>query len=231
VIELNICKSEKLVVLGSGSCAGVEIPDYAPRPEQLAMAAAVKSKLEIPETAPVIGFIGRLTRDKGIVELLEAFAAVRCKHPGACLLLIGPFEKGDPLPENVRVQITQDASIRYIPWTDDPRPYLHLMDVFVLPTYREGLPGVLLEAAAAETPIVATRATGVTDVVVDGETGLISSVGDVHSLADNILALLTDPGLARRLSQQALSKVQAEFSRKRVLHLLELFYRESLVSA
>jgi len=229
VIELGICKSQKLVVLGSGSCVGIHLPDYAPGPEQLALAAAVKSKLNIPEKAPVVGFIGRLTRDKGIIDLLEAFTAVRCKHSSAYLLLVGPFEEGDPLPKNVRLQITQNPYIRHVSWTDDPRPYLHLMDVFVLPTYREGLPGVLLEAAAAETPIVATRATGVTDVVVDGETGLISSIGDVHSLAANILTLLTNPGLARRLSRQSLSKVQAEFSRKRVLHHLELFYRESLL--
>jgi glycosyltransferase involved in cell wall biosynthesis len=228
VIELGICKSQKLVVLGSGSCVGIHLADYAPGPEQLAVAAAVKSKLEIPEKAPVVGFIGRLTRDKGIIDLLEAFAAVRRKHSSAYLLLIGPFEEGDPLPENVRLEITQNAFIRHVAWTDDPRPYLHLMNVFVLPTYREGLPGVLLEAAAAETPIVATRATGVTDVVVDGETGLISSIGDVDSMADNIGKLLTNAGLARRLSQMALSKVQSEFTRERVLHLLETFYRESL---
>jgi glycosyltransferase involved in cell wall biosynthesis len=228
VIELGVCKSHKVAVLGSGSCAGIHLADYAPTTERLAAASVLKNSLEIPPDAPVVGFIGRLTKDKGIVELLDAFALIRQKLCGAYLLLIGPFEKGDPIPEYTRQKIKEDEYIRHIEWTDDPRPYLHLMDVLVLPTYREGLAGVLLEAAATETPIVATGATGVIDVVVNEYTGLISPIGDVHSIAQNVLKVLLDHALARELSRRALRKVEAEFSRHEVLQQLEWFYEDSL---
>lgn len=230
VVELEVCESKKVVVLGSGSCTGINFADYAPTPERLAAAAALKRGLEIPSDAPVLGFIGRLTKDKGIVELLDAFALIPRRVCSTYLLLVGPFEEGDPIPEHVRQQIIENPYIRHVNWTDDPRPYLHLIDVFVLPTHREGLPGVLLEAAATETPIVATRATGVIDVVVNGESGLISPIGDVHSMAENILKILLNPGLAQQLSRAALSKAEAEFSRNQVLQQLEQFYCNSLGS-
>lgn len=229
VVELEVCKPQKLVVLGSGSCAGIHCADYAPDPDRLAAAAAMKKRLGIPPVAPVVGFIGRLTKDKGIVELLTAFTLIREKVCGAHLLLVGPFEQGDPIPEQARQQINEDPYIHHVHWTDDPRPYLHLIDVCVLPSYREGLPGVLLEAAATGTPIVATRATGVIDVVVNDETGLVSHIGDVQSIADNLLKVLLDPELARKLSGRARSKVEADFSRDKVLQRLEVFYRDSLV--
>ena len=228
VVELGVCESQKLAVLGSGSCAGIHLADYAPSVERLAAAAALKKSLEVPSDAPVLGFIGRLTKDKGIVELLDAFALIRQTVWSTYLLLVGPFEEGDSIPEHVRQQIIENPYIRHVDWTDDPRPYFHLIDVFVLPTYREGLPGVLLEAAATETPIVATRATGVIDVVVNEETGLIGPISDVHSMAENILKVLLNPGLARQLSRGALCKVEAEFSQKKVLQQLESFYCDSL---
>lgn len=197
VVELGVCKSQKVVVLGSGSCVGIHVADYAPTPERLAAASVLKNSLGIPPDAPIVGFVGRLTKDKGIVELLDAFALIRQELGNAYLLLIGPFEKGDPIPESTSQKIKEDEYIRHIEWTDDPRLYLHLMDVLVLPTYREGLPGVLLEAAATETPIVTTRATGVIDVVVNESTGLMSPIGDVHSIAQNVLKVLLNHSLAR----------------------------------
>lgn len=228
VVELGVCKSQKVVVLGSGSCVGIHVADYAPTPERLAAASVLKNSLGIPPDAPIVGFVGRLTKDKGIVELLDAFALIRQELGNAYLLLIGPFEKGDPIPESTSQKIKEDEYIRHIEWTDDPRLYLHLMDVLVLPTYREGLPGVLLEAAATETPIVTTRATGVIDVVVNESTGLMSPIGDVHSIAQNVLKVLLNHSLARELTRRSLRKVEAEFSRNVVLQQLEWFYEDSL---
>jgi glycosyltransferase involved in cell wall biosynthesis len=98
------------------------------------------------------------------------------------------------------------------------------MYLVVLPTYREGLPVVLLEAAAAEKPVVSTYTTGVTDVVVHGETGLLSPARDSNALAENILTLLRDPQLAQEMGRSARKRVQAHFPRERVLKNLESFY-------
>jgi glycosyltransferase involved in cell wall biosynthesis len=231
VLELRICKPHKLAVLGSGSCAGVHFDDYRPTPGRLAVAKGLRQQLGIPFDAPVLGFIGRLTKDKGIVELLQAFSLISQRVPAAHLLLVGPFEDGDPVPEETRREIAENPRIRHVEWVDDPRPFLHLMSVFVLPTHREGLPGVLLEASAAETPVVATRATGVVDVVVNEQTGLVSEIGDAASLADNTLRLLLNPALEREFVGRARQKVEAEFSREQVLRLLESFYHELCVQS
>lgn len=225
VLQLRICESQKLAVLGSGSCAGIDLAEYLPTQERLAEAAALRKDLRIDADAPVVGFVGRLTTDKGVIELLEAFSLIRQKLHKAYLLLVGPFEDGDPIPTEVRQKIANDPYIRHVDWTDDPRPYLHMMNVFALPTHREGLPGVLLEATAAETPIVATPATGVVDVVVHEETGLLSPIGDTRSLAHNTLRVLLDVSFAKELTRRARCKVEVEFSRDQVLHQLESFYR------
>jgi len=231
VLQLGICEPHKLTVLGFGSCVGVRSADYLPTAEQLASAAALRKSLQIPAEARVVGFIGRLTKDKGISELLEAFWLIRERVDEAYLLLVGPFEEGDPIPEEARQEIADSPYIRHVAWTDDPRPHLRLMDVFVFPTYREGLPGVLLEATATETPIVATRATGVVDVIIDGLTGLLSPIGDVRSLADNALKILLNPPMARELSRRANRKIDVEFAQDKVLQHLELFYRELCVQS
>lgn len=225
VLQLGICEPDKLAVLGSGSCAGIQLADYLPNQARVTEATDLRSRLRIAPDAPVVGFIGRLTTDKGIVDLLEAFSLVRGEAKSAHLLLVGPFEEGDPIPDETRQKIAEDPYIRHVDWTDDPRPYLHLMNVFALPTRREGLPGVLLEATAAETPIVATPATGVVDVVVNEETGLLSPIGDTYSFARNVLRVLLDVSFARALTRRARRKVEAEFSRDQVLRHLESFYR------
>ena len=227
-VELGVCTPDKAAVLGAGSCVGIHVADYIRTAERITEALLLKRRLGIPQEAPVVGFIGRLTKDKGIVELWDAFTLIRRKISGAYLLLIGPLEDGDPIPQETRQQIKHSEHTRHIAWTDDPRPYLHLMDVLVLPTHREGLPGVLLEAAASEIPIVATQATGVIDVVVNEETGLIGPVGDAPSIAQNVLKVLENPGLSRELCRRARQKVEAEYSRGEVLQHLESFYTESL---
>jgi glycosyltransferase involved in cell wall biosynthesis len=229
--ELGFCPASKLVSLGSGSCSGVEPADYTLTADRYAAALALRHQLRIPLDAPVVGFIGRLTRDKGIIELLQSFSVITCLLPRTHLLLTGPFEAGDPIPAPTRESILTHPNIRHVPWAQDPRPYLHMMDVLVLPTYREGLPGVLLEAGAAEKPVVSTYATGVIDVIVDQVTGFLCPIGDSARLAERTLKLLLDPTLARRMGRAGRVKVETAFARALVLKNLRAFYEECLESA
>jgi glycosyltransferase involved in cell wall biosynthesis len=223
-VELGLGPAEKFILLGAGSCAGVDVARFAPSGNDSPEVLALRTQLNIAPAAAVMGCIGRFTRDKGIIELLEAFKTVLADVPNAVLLLIGSFEDGDPLPASVRQTIEKSLNIRHVAWTDNPAPYLHLMDMVVLATYREGLPVVLLEAGAAEKPCVSTYTTGVTDVVVHGRTGLLSPVGDAEALATNMLTLIGDRDLAQEMGRNAREHVQTNFSRERVLKNLELFY-------
>jgi glycosyltransferase involved in cell wall biosynthesis len=144
--------------------------------------------------APVIGFVGRIVDDKGIKELIEAFRVVRAARPDAQLLVVGSIEPGlsattQATLESPGIVVTnrlEDTSIAHL-----------VIDVLVLPTYREGFPNVPLEAAAAESPVVTTTATGALDSVIDGKTGFLVPPADRDALAEAILKLVENPDRAR----------------------------------
>ncbi len=127
------------------------------------------------------------------------------------LLLLGGFEKGDPVDAATVEFIRTDPHVHWTGFVPDPSSYYALMDVFVFPTHREGLGRVLLEAAAAGRPVVSTRTTGVVDVVLDGATGLLVPPRDPKALADATRTLLTDPELASRMGRYARRMVDEHF--------------------
>jgi glycosyltransferase involved in cell wall biosynthesis len=215
-IASGLTSSERAVVFGSGSSNGVDASRFAPTLEMMKRAAMLRSKLGILPQTPVVGFVGRLTRDKGIPELTEAFLRLGGQFPGLRLLLLGPFEDEDPLPAETRRCLETHGNVTLAGLVEDTSAYYALMDVFVLPSHREGLPNAVLEAQAAGTPVVAARATGVVDAVVDGETGLLFPVGDTRALADAVARLLSDKALASKLGQAGQERIKREFRQEQI---------------
>jgi len=211
-VDLGLVAPDKAVVLASGTCNGVDVDRFLPTAESLRRAEELRDELNLPKGVPVIGFVGRFTRDKGIPELVEAYGELRAEHPELRMLLVGDFEDGDPVPETVQRKITLDAQIVRPGFVADTSPYYHLMDVLVLPTYREGFPGVSLEAQAAGKPVVTTTATGAIDSVQDGKTGLLVPVGDASALARAIGRLLADPAKREEMGRQGQEWVAREFA-------------------
>ncbi len=132
-IELGVVSIDKTVVLAAGSYSGVNPARFAPTAEATARARRIRQKMGIPEGAPVVGFVGRLTKDKGISELVEAYLALRADIPELKLLLVGNLEEGDPLPPRIRRQIECERGILRTGFVNDPSEYYHVMDVFALP--------------------------------------------------------------------------------------------------
>lgn len=110
-----------------------------------------------------IGFVGRLARDKGIVELIKAWDIIRADFDNIKLLLVGPLDERDRLDDNTISRITKDPTIDYVGGVSDTALYYNQMDIFVLPSYREGFPTVTLEASASSLPVVTTKVTGCID--------------------------------------------------------------------
>src|SRR5262249_5297688 len=144
---------------------GVDANLYHVSPEAHQQAQALRAQWGVGPNEPVIGFVGRFVRDKGIVELVDAFDRVLAKRPDAWLLLVGDYESGDPVPPEYVRRIAEHPRIIRPGYIFELLPYYAAMNVFVLPTYREGFPVVPLEAASSGLPIVGTRATGVVDAV------------------------------------------------------------------
>jgi len=220
-IALGIADPRKFVVLASGSSNGVDADRFAPSSERLRQAAALRQELGIPQDAPVVGFVGRFTGDKGIGELIDAYLSLRHSHPELYLLLVGDFEEGDPVPIQVRKAIRDDSQIICTGSVQDPAPYYHAMDVLALPTYREGFPNTVLEAQAAAKPVVTTNATGAVDSVQDGITGFLVPVGDVESLTSAIAQLIQRPEMARQIGRRGYERVQREFRQEVVWKALQ----------
>ena len=227
-LALNLAEPERFEVLGVGSWNGVDAQRFGACEENLRRAEALRKTLGLAAEARVVGFVGRLTRDKGVVELVRAFEEVVKWLPDVRLLLVGGFEAGDRVPADTRRTIEQDPRIITTGWVEDTAPYYQLMTVLAFPSYREGFPGVLLEAAAAGTPVVGTRATGVVDAVVDGVTGLLAPVGEGAALAQGIRTLLEDPDLAGRLGRAARERAFREFDPERIWGELICLYRQLL---
>jgi len=211
-------------VLGSGSSNGVDAARFAPTPARLARAAEIRRELKLG-AGPVIGYVGRFVRDKGITELVAAFELIRRQYSDASLLLIGSYEHGDAISPEVCARIDAGLGIAAIPFQPDIAPYYLAMEVFVLPTHREGFPNTVLEAQAAERPVVTTMATGAVDSVLDGVSGLLVPVGDAGSLAAAIDALLAKPEMARRMGKAGRERVERDFRQEIVWDDLIGLYR------
>ena len=221
-LALGLAPEEKLQMLGDGSSNGVDVVRFSPG------AGNLRASLGIPEKAPVVGFVGRLTRDKGIPELIEAFDTIVKRQPEAHLVLVGWFDAAeDALSDAVRGRIVSHPRIHCTGFVADAAPYYRVMDVMVLPTWREGFPNVVLEAAATGIPVVTTLCTGSRDSVVPEVTGLLIPPGYPEAISEAVLNLLREPARLKKMGQAARAWVCGHYANQRVLGLAVSFY-ESL---
>ncbi len=228
VVELGIASLEKTVVLAKGTHNGVDLDRFSPALRNFQATQKMRSDLEISEDALVIGFVGRLVKDKGIRELAEAFRILSTGHSKLRLLVVGAFETGDPVETDVRSYIESAPAVVFQGFVDDTAPYYGLMDVLVLPTYREGFPGAPLEAQASGVPVVTTTATGAIDSVIDGVTGILVPVGDSNSLALAIDKLLRDAELRASMGRAGRERMERDFRPETIWQAQVQLYRDLL---
>ena len=223
-IECGLVSRERSLVIGAGSCNGVDVSRFVPTPQRMKRAGELRRQFKIPVQAPVALFVGRLTRDKGIPELFQAFLQLEKRFPTVRLLLVGSFEDGDPLPLDHRKRMEAHPRVILTGPVNDPAPYYAMADVLVLPSHREGLPTVVLEGHAAGIPVIGARVTGILDLLVDGETGLLFPVGDVAALASAMATLISDRDLADKLALAGQELVRRNFRQELIWEALRREY-------
>lgn len=225
-IDLGLFPESKALVLGSGSSNGVDADRFRPRhPREK---TEIRAELGIPDGSPVVGFVGRFTRDKGIADLAEGFfGSVLDRLPDARLLLIGDYEEGDPVAPEVRRRLENDPRVVRPGFVSDTAPYYGAMDVLAFPSYREGFPNAPLEAASSSVPVAGYAATGTVDAVVTGRTGTLVPVRDRQGLANALLRYLDEPALRRAHGGNGRERVEGEFRREIVWRNWIDFYRRT----
>lgn len=207
-VEMGLVHPEKAVVLGG---IGVPLEEWPPAPPHL--------------QPPTFTLIARLLREKGVQEFAEAARKVKRRYPETRFLLIGPLDSnpGAIRKEEVQEWITQGI-LEWIPWTEDVRPYLRETSVYVLPSYREGVPRSTQEAMAMARPVITTDVPGCRETVVQGVNGFLVPPKDSEALAEAIERFLQEPDLIPRMGIQ--SRILAEtrfdamkFSRRLLMEL------------
>ena len=220
--NFKIVKRRKISVLGDGSIAGVDVQKFKYDP---VMGKRIREDLNIKDDATVFLFLGRLNDDKGVCDLLYAYLSLPIIQRNYYLLLVGPNEGGchDDL---LTPELMHSSNIRRIDFTDSPQNFLAATDVICLPSYREGFGSVLIEAAAAKVPSVASRVCEGTGAVVHESTGLIHDVGNVEQIALCMSRLGADKDFRERLGSQARLRALTRFNRADIVHLFMDYYHK-----
>jgi glycosyltransferase involved in cell wall biosynthesis len=220
----GVLSAEKASVLANGSISGVDIERFKPDGQAR---QRLREELQIPAGAFVFLFIGRLNPDKGVLSLVQAFVRVAAANPDAHLLVVGPDEAGMRTAMEKACGAMLDR-VRFVGYTDKPEQYMAASDVFVLASRREGFGSVVIEAAAAGIPSIASRIYGLTDALEDGVTGLLHAPADSADLAAKMNLLAESPDTVRKFALAARARAQRLFTSAQVTLALEEYYRKAL---
>lgn len=217
VIDLGLAGKRTVTVVGDGSASGIDLDRFRPA-KNAKERAQERAKLGITSGAPVIGFVGRLNVDKGVDTLMEASRLMSSNGVEHQLLIVGGVD--DTFSQGVVDEMKHlDAPVFFTGAVKDTAPYYRAMDVFALPTLREGLGTVSLEAAASALPVVTTTATGAINSIVDRVTGILVPTRDQHALADALTAVVSDATKQKAFGQAGLKWVQEHYERSHVQNL------------
>ncbi|RCR68362.1 glycosyltransferase family 4 protein [Larkinella punicea] len=229
-VNQHIVPAKTVTVPHNGSCNGVDAL-HRFNPATLDSEKVWRLKQTHDLQGPVVGFVGRLTRDKGIIELAMAWKMIREDFPNVTLLLIGPPELEISHEKEIIDALVGDTRARQIGFVPDVEYYYALLDFLLLPTYREGFGNVVLEAAAMEVPSIVSRVTGTVDAVVENETGLFCEPYSAASLAAQIRFYLNNKEKIREHGRNARVRVLRDFDPVDVWKAKYAVYEKALQSA
>ena len=224
--DLSSCITDKpMRVLGYGNVKGVDL-DYWKRSGGARTEGWLSESGEKKEPFTFV-FVGRIVRDKGINELVNAFSRLNKNYPDTRLLLVGPAEDDlDPVLPKTRMAIEKEESIISVGSQKDVRPYYEASDALVFPSYREGFPNVVLEAGAMELPSIVTDINGSREIIEEGVNGVIVPPRDESALYEAMEDMVTHPEKVSKMSAKSRPMIAARYEQSLVRMNLKHFYSE-----
>lgn len=224
LIQESVVSAKDSAVLGKGSICGVDTKRFSPSP--LAR-QQVRADMGSDADALVCLYLGRLNRDKGVMDLAAAFSQVADKNFRAELWVVGPDE--DDMFSQMQTLLGPSVQqVRRVGYTNEPERFMQAADLFCLPSYREGFGSSVIEAAACGLPSLVSRIYGLTDAVVEGKTGWMHEAGNVQDLAIQLDALLQNRTKLQQTGEAARVNVQRMFEQSLITNAMLAFYTTRL---
>lgn len=221
LIDEKVLSEKNSIVFGLGSVSGVDLAKFKPSKQVF---NDVRQELSVPSDAFVFIYLGRLNKDKGVLDLAHAFSEIKNKN--TYLLVVGPDEGGF-IDEIKKINAHKLDQIKFVSFTKTPERYLATSNVLCLPSYREGFGSVIIEAAAMGVPTVASNIYGISDAVVNNQTGLLHKPADVSSILFCLNTFLNDSGLVKKYGDAAKLRAMKEFDANLITEHWRQFYIEN----
>lgn len=226
----NILPPGKGMVIKKGSANGIDLHLFPGKAAVAAASGQLRDTLGLKKENMVLGFVGRLSKDKGIDILFEAFNALAKDHPSLRMVIAGPIIEENLFSRQWLHQLYHDERIIYAGKLYDITPFYGIMDMLVLPSLREGFPNVLIEAAAMEVPVIASDIPGCKDAVSEGVNGELFEKGNTAALVKILEKFIADDRQRQQYGMNGRKFVSAHFSNGEIWEgQLKLY--ESMLSA
>ncbi len=215
--EHKLCPPQKLKVISKGSSNGIDIIRFSKENLDVSIVEQVKKTIHYNYQNTYLLSVGRLVKDKGIVELVESFKTINKQHPNIKLLLVGNMEADlDPLPDHILKEIITNQNITHIAWTPFVEYFISVANVFVFPSHREGFPNVLLQAGALGVPIVCSAIAGNIDIIEDNKTGLLFPPGNTEAIINKISFAINNKLTLLKMTELLQQNIKTYYNREQI---------------
>lgn len=210
----------KNLILNKGTCNGVNTKWFDMDSVDKEIINSLKDQIGIDKNDIVYGFVGRVSKDKGVLQLLDAWREFSNEVKNAKLLIIGPIDTRDPIGENFIEEVNHFKNVIYLGEKADVKNYYSIMDVFVLPSFREGFPTVVLEASAMKVPIITTKVTGCIDSIKDNFTGIFTDI-NANSINEALKFYYLNPCIRKMHGENGYQFIKQNFDQDLVWREIE----------
>ena len=215
----NFYSKEKSCVIWNGSAKGIDLKKYN-LSEKEKNSKEIKEKYRIDDKNIVLGFVGRLGKEKGCNELFSCYRRIHLEYPNTTLLFVGPIEKEKTIQKDLLDYFKNEKSIIITDRVTDVEKYISAMDIFVLPSYREGFGMSVIEASSLEVPVICTKYPGPSSAAINGKTGILIEPKSEEELYKAIAKLINDPELRKYYGSNGRVFVETHFEQKQFLDKL-----------
>ncbi len=226
VLKNKFTHNKKLHIIAKGSSNGIDTLHFNPKIYSKEDKDQIRKNFNLQLTDFIFVFVGRLVKDKGINELIQAFKKVSVKNNRAKLLLVGSYERDlDPLLPEIEEEININPNIISVGWQNDVRPFFAISDVLTFPSYREGFPNVVMQAGAMELPCIVTDINGCNEIISENVNGIIIPPKDMEQLQFAMNRLINDQIFSSRLKSRARDIICERYERIKIWEALHKEYQ------